>query len=115
MDPVSDLRVPIIIGGHPAAGDALLVPVGDRVPEGFYGMSIEFGGLAGHAAACACCTPRNAVPAALAAMFRARATGSAPFFKRIIIMAPQSLRSNIEQAVGADIFTASRYRIQTER
>jgi len=114
MDTASDLRIAILVGTLPAPGDALLVPLGSRIPAGFYGINVALDAASHHPLGCACCAQRGAIPAALAAMFRARATGTAPFFKRIIVLAPQSIRPVIEQAVREDIFAASRYRVQPE-
>ncbi len=107
------MRIPVVFGpAAPEAGDAWLVEGGRTTRDGAYTVRFSIAKpVPGHAAGCACCTPRNAAAAALSAMFRARATGAAPFFSRVVIMVPPEKIAGIRAALQEDLFTAARYHI----
>ena len=66
---------------------------------------------AGHVFNCTCCTLRGPVADALSRMFRERATGVAPFFRRVTILASPDGEDAVRRAVESDVVTAARYRL----
>ena len=105
------MRIPVVLGGVPAAGDAVLVEGDALVPPGCHVIRLAPAGLPSHRVACACCAPRGAVAVAFSGAFRDRATGAAPFFPRVVVPGPDAaLAAAIEAALAEDAFTAARYR-----
>jgi hypothetical protein len=106
----TDMRIPIVMGLEPAATDAVLVEAGGIMPA--VGHVVEFTvAKAGHPLACACCTLRGPVADALSRVFRERATGAAPFFKRVVVLASANGEAAVRQALVQDVVTSARYRI----
>jgi hypothetical protein len=102
------MRIPIVMGGCPADDDAVLVEAGQTMPAA--GYAVEFAaGKAGHPLSCACCTQRGPVADALGRMFRARATGAAPFFKRVVVLASAAGQASVHAALMDDVVTGARY------
>ena len=106
----SEPRIPVLFGAQPAEmDDAFLAegagPASCGYVEHFTLPPAKFGHIAG----CGCCTPRGPAAAALARMFRARATGAAPFFKRVIVFASPQGEAAIREALAGDVLAASRY------
>jgi hypothetical protein len=107
------MRIPVLFG--PAGGraaDAWLLEAGHAAPDGAYVVTFSLPASAfGHATGCACCTSRGPAAAALAAMFRARATNAAPFFARVIVLASPAGQAAIRAALLDDVLTSARYRL----
>jgi len=113
MNAAPDMRIPVVFGPAEQAGNDAWLLEGDRkAPKGAYAVRFSLAKPSpGHAGGCACCTPRGAIVTALGAMFRARATGEAPFFTRVIILAPPENIPGIRAALQQDLFTAARYQV----
>jgi hypothetical protein len=111
MKNASDMRIPVFFGAETAEPDtAWLVETGRQPPvpghtEYFALPPANFGHIAG----CSCCAPRGPAADALARLFRARATGAAPLFKRVIIFASPAGEAAIRDAIAGDILATSRY------
>jgi hypothetical protein len=105
----ADMRIVIVFDGF-MAGDAVLAEADAPVPAGAYAVrfSLPAGGL-GHGAGCACCAPRGPVAVALAALYRARATGAAPFFGRVVVVASPAGEAAVRAAVARDVVAAARF------
>ncbi len=95
------MRIPILFGAEPGPDDAALVEDGFDMPAKGYAIRFALG-LPGHAFGCACCTLR---------MYRERATGTAPFFKRITVLASPEGQAAIRTALTSDVVAQARYRI----
>lgn len=106
----TDMRIPIVMGGRPEAADAVLVEDGLDMPE--TGYAIRFvPGKPGHGLSCICCTLRGPAADALGRMFRERAMGVAPLFKRVVVLASPAGEDAVREALTEDVVTAARYRI----
>ncbi len=70
--------------------------------------------LPGHLPGCSCCVARSPAATALAAAFRARATGAAPYFSRLLVLASPAGRMDIEAAVAQDALCQARFRLAGE-
>jgi hypothetical protein len=107
-----DMRIPVLFGDLSDETDAVwLVETGLQPPvpghtEYFTLPPAKFGHIAG----CSCCPPRGPAADALSRLFRARATGTAPFFNRVIVLASPAGESAIRAALITDALTAARYR-----
>lgn len=106
----ADMRIPIVIGGKPEPADAVLVEDGFDMPASGYAMRFALG-LPGHALGCACCTLRGPAADALGRLYRARATGTAPFFRRVILLASEAGEAAVRTALDQDVVTRARYRL----
>jgi hypothetical protein len=105
-----DARIPVIFGQQPRADDMVLVEESLPTPE--LGHVLRFAaGTSGHAPGCSCCVARSPAAAALAAAFRARATGKAPFFNRLLVLAGPAGRLDIEAALAQDLLCGARFRL----
>ena len=125
MKIASDMRIPVLFGAqHAAAGHAYLDAYLDAdldayLIEGDAGLDIS--GYAerfalpaakfGHLQGCNCCTPRGPAADALSRMFRSRATGAVPFFKRVIVLASPAGEAAVRDAITGDVVTAARFRL----
>jgi hypothetical protein len=108
----ADMRIPISLGGKPAPGDAYLVEDGADMPETGYAVRFAIGaGKPGHISGCACCTLRGPAADALTALFRARATGAAPFFTRVLVLASPEGEAAVRAALDQDVVTQARFRL----
>ncbi|MDE8350251.1 MAG: hypothetical protein POG74_12375 [Acidocella sp.] len=116
MSASTDMRIEIVMGVEPQADDAVLVEAGHAAPPGHYSAGFGAAGpgpvVAGHALGCACCVPRGPVAGVLAAMFRARATGAAPFFKRLVVLATPAGEAAVRAAVAGDVLAGARFLIR---
>ncbi len=105
------MRIPVLFGSLQAeTDDVWLLEAGAEPPvsgyaERFTPAPAKFGHIQG----CNCCTPRGPAADALARMFRARATGTAPFFKRVIVLTSPEGEAAVRQAIASDIMIAARY------
>lgn len=107
------MRIPILFGTAGAGTvNAWLLEAGKVAPDGAYAVTFNVPVSAfGHVPGCACCTPRGPAAAALATMFRARATNAAPFFARVIVLASPTGQEAVRAALADDILTSARYRL----
>ncbi len=110
-----DARVPVVLaetlpemaGAALLAEGALPAALADAVPRAVFALRE---GTA-HPAACLCCQGQGAAAAALAGLFRARATGG-PWFDRVVaLVATPEGRAEVEDALARDILTLARYRL----
>jgi hypothetical protein len=107
------MRIPVLFGDVQAERDDVYLTEGNAEPvlsgyaERFTLPEAKFG----HEIGCNCCTPRGPAADALARLFRARATGTAPFFKRLIVHASPAGEKAIRNAIARDVVTAARYRL----
>ncbi len=125
MDSGSDMRIPVLFGAVDTEAaapdrDAWLVEDGAAMPaEGYaarfalpekkFGAADPGAAGPGHAIGCACCTLRGPAADALTRMFRARATGAAPYFKRVRVLASPAGEASVREALENDVVTVSRY------
>jgi hypothetical protein len=108
----ADMRIAVVMGGEPAVGDAFLVEDGFDMPAAGYAVRFALGtGKAGHLVGCACCTLRGPAADALTAMFRARATGVAPFFRRVVVLASPAGEAAVAEALAGDVVVRARFRV----
>jgi hypothetical protein len=105
------MRIPVLFGAlHGETDAAWLVENGMAPPVSGYAEHFTLPPAKfGHIQGCNCCTPRGPAADALARLLRARATGTAPFFKRVIVRASQTGEAAIRQAIENDLLTAARY------
>jgi len=109
MKGTTDTRIQIVMGGEPGPADAVLVEDGCDMPAAGYAVRFALG-LPGHALGCACCTLRGPAADALGRMFRERATGVAPFFSRVVVLASPEGEHVVREAVENDVLVKARYR-----
>jgi G3E family GTPase len=82
------------------------------MPATGYAVRFALGpGQPGHLAGCACCTLRGPAADALTTMFRARATGAAPFFTRVVVLASPDGQAAVRAALTQDVVTRARFRL----
>ncbi len=105
------MRIPILFGIPPHADDAVLVEDGQTMPQEGYTVRFSRPATPSHPLGCTCCTPRGPVADALGRLFRARATGAAPFFKRVVVVASPAGETAVREALAGDVMTAARYRL----
>ncbi|MDR3505614.1 MAG: hypothetical protein P4L52_05180 [Acidocella sp.] len=103
-----DSRIPVLFGQQPEAKDAVLAEDGVAVPEADYVLRFAAGGA--HGAGCACCVARSPAAEALAALFRARAMGAAPYFSRVLVLASPAGEAALRAALENDALARARYR-----
>jgi hypothetical protein len=113
MKNASDMRIPVLFGDHQAeTDDAYLEESGSGPLISGYSERFTLPPVKlGHIIGCNCCTPRGPAADALSRMFRARATGAAPFFKRVIVYASPAGEAAIRDAIAGDVVTAARYHL----
>jgi hypothetical protein len=99
-----DARIPVAVGpaAMARADDAVLAEA--DLPRS--GMT----GAPGHPAGCACCLSRGAMAQALHRLFLARARGEVPFFRRVVVAAPDG--AALAEALTGDAFVSGRYRAE---
>ena len=105
------MRIPVLFGaGAAGSGDAWLVEDGAAMPPQGYGVRFALPAPKfGHIAGCSCCSLRGPAADALTRMFRARATGAAPFFKRVRVLTSAAGEEAVREAIASDVVTAARY------
>ena len=104
-----DTRIPVLFGHPPEPDDAVLVEEGCDAPPGAYVLRFA-AQTTGHLPGCSCCVARSPAALALAAAFRARATGAAPYFSRLLVLATPAGRMSIEAALDQDVLCRARFR-----
>lgn len=106
------MHIPIVMGVEPGPTDAVLVEDGWAMPPAGYAVRFALGVMkSGHFAGCACCNLRGPAADALTAMFRARATGAAPFFKRLVLLASPEGEAAVRAALAEDVVSSARFRL----
>jgi hypothetical protein len=112
MNSASDTRITVIFD-TPTATDGLLTAIlveGDLpVPPAAFVHRFTLPAPTGHITGCACCTPRGPAATALAALFRARATGAAPYFTRLVVIASPAGQAAIRAALAEDPYATARF------
>jgi len=105
-----DARIPVIFGQQPGPDDMTLLEEGLEAPEAGHVQSFARQ-MTGHLPGCSCCVARSPAATALAAVFRARATGAAPYFSRLLVLASPAGRLDIEAAMAQDALCRARFRL----
>lgn len=108
-----DRYIPVYHGGVIKAGDAVLAQKAYEAPSLAYVVWFE-PARAGHRFGCSCCTARGPVAYALAALFRARATGEAPFFQRVVVLADEAGWADVQATLAEDTLTRARFRLAAD-
>jgi hypothetical protein len=103
-----DSRIPVLFGQQPEAMDAVLAEEGVAVSAA--GYVLRFAPGAAHVLGCACCVARSPAAEALAALFRARAMGTAPYFSRVVVLASPAGEASLRAALEGDALARARYR-----
>ena len=104
------MRIPVLFGSaRTEADDAYLAEGGAPAASGYVERFTLPPAKFGHVQGCTCCTPRGPAAEALARLFRARATGAAPFFKRVIVIASPVGEAAVREAIARDVVTAARF------
>ncbi|NNM56798.1 hypothetical protein [Acidocella sp.] len=105
------MQIPVLCGSIPAANDAILLEEGHDPPK--QGYIVRFAlAKPGHFPGCFCCAPRGPAAAALGQLFRDRATGKAPYFKRLVVLASPAGEAAVREALAEDVLTRARYRLE---
>lgn len=113
MGDTADMRIPVFYSPEDDCADgsaAFLVEGARDAPPGAYAVRFALA-FPRHVPGCACCAPRGAVAAALSQMFRARATGAAPFFRAVRVLASPAGEAAVREAVAADVVLRARYKV----
>lgn len=105
------MRIPILFGTPPYSDDAVLAEEGQIVPHAGYTLRFSRPVTSGHPFGCTCCTLRSPAAEALTRLFHARATGAAPFFRRVVVLASPAGQTAVREAATGDVMTAARYRL----
>ncbi|MBU6448240.1 MAG: hypothetical protein KGQ26_01315 [Rhodospirillales bacterium] len=105
-----DSRIPVYIGGTPSPDDAVLVEGAHAMPE--LGHAVRFHAPKfGHQPGCFCCAARGPAANAFSALYRDRATGAAPYFNRVVVLASLPGEADIKAALDQDAVTKARFRL----
>ncbi len=102
----ADSRIEVVFGQRPGRGDAVLAEERHAVPPGPHAAYFALS----HAVGCACCVGQSPAGAALATLFRARATGRAPFFRRVVVLASPAGEAAVRLALAQEALAMARYR-----
>jgi hypothetical protein len=112
------MRIPVFLSRAPeccaeSGGEsrvvAYLLEGNGTAPEGTYAVRFTLPATR-HFIGCACCAPRGPAAAALGAMFRARATGAAPYFHQVVTHASPAGIAAVRGALADDAVAAARFR-----
>lgn len=107
-----DTRIPVLFGQQPGPDDTVFLEEGLAAPGAGHVRRFA-AALPRHLPGCACCVARSPAATALAAAFRDRATGAAPYFVRLLVVASPAGRLDIEHALAEDALCRARYRLAT--
>ncbi|GLR68794.1 hypothetical protein GCM10010909_34760 [Acidocella aquatica] len=111
MGNANDTRIQVLFGAAPGAMDAVLLEEGLEPPK--QGYVIRFAlAKPGHFPGCFCCQPRGPIATALGQLFRDRATGKAPYFKRLTILASPAGEAAAREALTGDAVSRARYSLE---
>ncbi|MDE2240314.1 MAG: hypothetical protein KGJ73_10380 [Rhodospirillales bacterium] len=105
-----DGRIPVYIGIPPGPDDAVLVEDGHAMPEAGHAMRFVAPKL-GHQPGCLCCTARGPAANAFSALYRDRATGIAPYFQRVVVLASLPGQADVKAALDQDAVTRARFKL----
>lgn len=105
-----DMRIPVVFGGTPEAGDAVLIEGDAPAPAEFHVIRFRLPAGQAHPIGCACCAPRGPAADALSRAFLDRATGKVPFFKRVVVIAGADGAEAVAAAIAEDAVASARYR-----
>lgn len=105
-----DLRIPVYIGGLPGPDDAVLVEDGQTMPESGYALRFSVPRF-GHQPGCFCCSSRGPAANAFSALYRARATGTGPYFSRVLVLGTLLGIADVKAALQQDAVTQARFRL----
>ena len=103
----ADRRIPVVFGAQPEQTDAVLLEEGFAPPPA-QGYVLGFT-LGGHVLGCACCVAQSPIGTVLGVAFRARATGEAPFFGRVVVLASAASEAAVRAALGSDVMARARF------
>jgi hypothetical protein len=106
------MRIPVFFGADGACDGvvtAALVETELPAPPAAFIQYFTLPEPTGHIAGCACCTPRGPAALALAALFRARATGAATYFSAATVVASPAGEAAIRAALKYDAVAAARF------
>ncbi len=106
------MRIPVFLSAKSEIDRVLIAALveGDRAgPPAAFIQRFTLPAPTGHITGCACCAPRGPAATALAALFRARATGAAPYFRAVIIHASLDGEAAIRAALSEDPYAAARF------
>ncbi len=110
-----DARLPVRFGTLAGArdGDAVLLPPGVPAPLGLPVAWMQAGpeGQPGHAAECACCTPRNAAAQALGSLFLRRGRGEVAAFRAVLAAVGPGDAELVRAALDLDPLVSGRFRL----
>ena len=104
-----DSRIPVVFGQQPGPEDAALVEEGVAAPAAGYALRFA-AAKPGHGVGCICCVARSPAAEALAQLFRARVTGAAPYFIRVVVVASAAGEAALRAALAQDALAQARYR-----
>jgi len=105
-----DRRIPVHIGGVPGPEDAVLVEGMAAMPA--WGHARRFTAPSiGHQPGCFCCAARGPAASAFSALYRDRAMGLAPYFRRVIVLASLPGQAEVRAALEQDAVTRARFRL----
>ena len=107
-------HIPVYQGGAVTADDAVLAETGYDAPGSAYVARFGLPGFPRHQPGCGCCGARSPAASALSALFLARATGNAPFFRRVVVLASTAGWAEVEAALTQDVVTRARFRLYQE-
>lgn len=93
-----DARVPVAFG------------TSSDVREGDALVNAGLGDTVGHAAGCACCTPRSTAAETLSRLFLQRARGEVAFFNRLLVVADAAGQEAVNAALQSDPLVSARFR-----
>jgi hypothetical protein len=103
----ADTRIEVVFGQRPGPHDAVLAEAHHAVPPGLHAAYFAIS----HPVGCTCCVGQSPAGAALATLFRARATGRAPFFRRVVVLASPAGEAAVRQALAQEALAMARYRL----
>ncbi|MDD2795587.1 hypothetical protein [Acidocella sp.] len=107
------MQIPVLCGGSPAATDAILLEEGQNPPKQGYIARFALA-KPGHFPGCFCCAPRGPAAAALGQLFRDRATGKAPYFNRLVVLASPAGEAAVRAALAEDVLTRARFKLKLD-
>jgi len=103
-------RIPVTFEQQAGPGDAVLLEEGFPLPSAAYVVRFAVT-QPGHLTGCSCCTARPPAAAVLGTAFRDRATGAAPFFTRLLVLASPAGQKNVKAALAEDPICRARFRL----
>ena len=105
-----DARVPVMIEALAGADDAVLAETGRPLLPG-QTAAAWFTPSRKHSPGCACCVLRSPAAMAMAGLFAARARGTVPFFRRLVLLPWSSLGAAELRAALEDPLVSGRFRL----